>query len=77
MWPSARISTELARLPKPDKPSRRAPSHSLLQTLVRVQGRVRRPVSVEWEGRSRSDLPWGSGPGRRSTDCAFSHDAEP
>eukprot|EP00959_Pyramimonas_sp_CCMP1952_P194513 4067353-Pyramimonas_sp.AAC.1 len=74
-WPRGRVATELARLPKPDKPGEHR-LIALMHTLIRVRGRVRRPVSVEWEGRHRNELLWGSGPGRSSLDCAFAHNLE-
>ena len=64
------LITLLVRLPKPDGEARLI---GLIDTLVRVWGRARRPLSAAWEHEHRTPEIWGSGAGRSSSDAAFDH----
>eukprot|EP00959_Pyramimonas_sp_CCMP1952_P281329 5881007-Pyramimonas_sp.AAC.1 len=43
---------------------------ALLNTLLRVWGRVRRPLRAVWERSQAHPSFWGTGAGRSSSDCA-------
>eukprot|EP00959_Pyramimonas_sp_CCMP1952_P284672 5951002-Pyramimonas_sp.AAC.1 len=43
-----------------------------MHTLTRIWGRVRRPTAVAWERDHAHPTVWGTGPGRSSSDSAFS-----
>eukprot|EP00959_Pyramimonas_sp_CCMP1952_P086888 1817764-Pyramimonas_sp.AAC.1 len=68
VWPTRRLVSRLVRLPKPDGGHRLI---AILDTILRVWGRIRRSVSDDWEAGSRTREFWGSGEGRSSSDSAF------
>eukprot|EP00959_Pyramimonas_sp_CCMP1952_P034658 726408-Pyramimonas_sp.AAC.1 len=68
-WPSSRTLTQLVRLPKPSGVCRLI---ALLNTLLRVWGRARRPIASAWELSHDLECYWGAGAGRSSSDSAFS-----
>ena len=72
-WPLERLESLMARLPKPEGWSRLI---ALLNTMVRVWGRVRRPLSACWEIDHRCELIYGTGPGKSASDSAFSHNLD-
>eukprot|EP00959_Pyramimonas_sp_CCMP1952_P032316 678178-Pyramimonas_sp.AAC.1 len=55
-------------LPKPGGGTRLI---ALMNTLLRIWGRSRRPISVQWELNRRRPSFWGGGAGRTSSDCSF------
>ena len=69
IWPSSRILTQLVRIPKSTGGCRLI---ALMHTLTRIWGRVRRPTAVAWERDHAHPTVWGTGPGRSSSDSAFS-----
>eukprot|EP00959_Pyramimonas_sp_CCMP1952_P434261 9093449-Pyramimonas_sp.AAC.1 len=46
---------------------------ALIQTIVRIWGRLRRPLSKAWAVANSNDAFWGSRAGATSVDAAFSH----
>ena len=73
VWPDSRVVNLLVRLPKPDGGSRLI---ALMSTLIRVWGRVRRPLSTKWEADRATMEIWGVGKGRSSSAAAFSHNLD-
>eukprot|EP00959_Pyramimonas_sp_CCMP1952_P347677 7282644-Pyramimonas_sp.AAC.1 len=67
-WPPDRLATILVRLPKPSGGTRFI---GLLNSLLRVWSRARRPISADWCKTHRSAHSWGSGAGRSSSASAF------
>eukprot|EP00959_Pyramimonas_sp_CCMP1952_P092980 1945803-Pyramimonas_sp.AAC.1 len=57
-WPQGQLFTELCMLPKPAGGTRLI---ALLNTLLRVWGRVRRPLSALWESSHAHPSFWGTG----------------
>ena len=72
-WPCERVQSRLIRLGKPSGGHRLI---ALLNTLVRIWGRLRRPVSQAWEAQHRHPSFWGCGPARSSSDAAFAHNVD-
>ncbi|CAK0811969.1 unnamed protein product, partial [Prorocentrum cordatum] len=68
VWPSSRLINTMVRLPKPDGGCRLI---WLMPTLVRVWSRARRPVTKARELDNPSELVWGTGPDRASSDSAY------
>ncbi|CAK0837890.1 unnamed protein product, partial [Prorocentrum cordatum] len=67
-WPSSRLINTMVRPPKPDGGCRLI---GLMPTLVRVWSRARRLVTKARELDNPSELVWGTGPGRASSDSAY------
>eukprot|EP00959_Pyramimonas_sp_CCMP1952_P039249 821697-Pyramimonas_sp.AAC.1 len=67
-WTQDQLFAELCGLPKSGGGTRLI---ALLNTLLRIWGRLRRPLSVQWELDHRHPSFWGGGAGRTSSDCTF------
>eukprot|EP00959_Pyramimonas_sp_CCMP1952_P241873 5055681-Pyramimonas_sp.AAC.1 len=63
-WPPQRLVALLVRLPKPDGGTRLI---GLLNSIIRIWSRMRRPISAAWTTSQRSSHSWGTGPGRSSS----------
>ena len=72
-WPAQRIATQLVRLPKESGGSRLI---ALINTILRLWGRVRQPIAADWQKQNEHAAFWGVGAGRSSSDCAFSHNMD-
>ena len=72
-WPTDRLVTILVRLPKPEGGARLI---GLMNTLMRVLGRVRRPLSQRWEEDNQVKELCGVGKGRSSSSSAFEHNLQ-
>ncbi|CAK0796737.1 unnamed protein product, partial [Prorocentrum cordatum] len=68
LWPDGRFLSKLVRLPKPGGGERLI---VLMNTLVRIWGRARRPVSAAWEKAHALPEVWGHTGGKSSSDAAF------
>eukprot|EP00959_Pyramimonas_sp_CCMP1952_P449246 9406617-Pyramimonas_sp.AAC.1 len=66
--PDSRLQTRLVRLAKPNGGHRLI---GLINTLVRIWGRLRRPLSKRWELQHPCDAFWGPRPGATSADAAL------
>eukprot|EP00959_Pyramimonas_sp_CCMP1952_P423613 8873737-Pyramimonas_sp.AAC.1 len=67
-WPSHRLLAQLVRLPKPTSGYRLI---ALIQTLLRIWGRIRRSLATKWGCAHPLDSIWGVGEGRSSSDSAL------
>eukprot|EP00959_Pyramimonas_sp_CCMP1952_P203773 4261549-Pyramimonas_sp.AAC.1 len=66
--PDGRLISKLVRLPKPSGGERLI---GLMNTLVRIWGWVRRPVSAAWEQAHALPEVWGHTGGKSSSGAAF------
>ncbi|CAK0841288.1 unnamed protein product [Prorocentrum cordatum] len=66
-WPSGRPINVMVRPPKLDGGNRLL---GPMPTPVRIWSRARRPITKAWGQAPPSDLTWGAGPGRSSSDSA-------
>ena len=71
-WPSDRLVCLLARIPKPDGGARVI---GLQNTILRIWGRARKPVTDQWlrDHEMGSNHTWGTRKGYSSVDSAFDH----
>ena len=68
LWPSvAMVNLIMAGIPKASGGCRLI---GILPTLLRLWGRIRRPISDAWEASTPHDMFWG-GRGKSTTDAAF------
>eukprot|EP00959_Pyramimonas_sp_CCMP1952_P155531 3253667-Pyramimonas_sp.AAC.1 len=63
----------MVRLPKPDGDTRLI---ALSHALVRLWGKLRRPVSAAWQAGYQCDQVWGTRAGHTSTYSACDHNIQ-
>ena len=66
-WPAQMLHLIMVALAKPSGGTRLI---GVLPTLLRVWGRIRRPLADAWEGRTPHHIFWGTA-GKSTTDAAF------
>eukprot|EP00959_Pyramimonas_sp_CCMP1952_P171117 3575476-Pyramimonas_sp.AAC.1 len=63
----------MARRPRPDGDTR---LFVFPRSMIRLWGKLKRPVSAEWQASYQRDRVWGTRAGHTSSDSALDHNIQ-